>query len=338
MYTKRTYSFRMTMMWSLKGFLIGLAISTVAVILYKCLGWKWVQVPWLPMGLIGTALAFYIGFKNNASYDRTWEARKIWGAIVNNSRSFAAMALAYISDLHQAQPLPEAELTAVKRELVYRHLAWLSALRFQMHRPRDWEHNSKAFQDHYHLNNIVQTAEELDRELASLLKPEELQAIKGVANKATQILRLQSEALAAIRRRDLIDNLRHMELQRLISALYEEQGKSERIKNFPFPRQYASTGINLIKLFSFVLPFGLIKTFEDMGPHLVWLTIPFSAMVNWVFVLMEMIGDFSENPFEGSYNDVPIISISRGIEIDLREMLQETNVPGPIVPVEGFLV
>ena len=53
---------------------------------------------------------------------------------------------------------------------------------------------------------------------------------------------------------------------------------------------------------------------------------------------MEMIGDFSENPFEGTYNDVPITSISRGIEIDLREMLNENNIPKPIVAENGFLM
>jgi putative membrane protein len=307
--------------------------------MYRCLGWKWVQIPWLPMGLIGTALAFYIGFKNNASYDRTWEARKIWGGIVNDSRAFAAMSLSYISNLHRPEPLPDTTLEQLRKSMIYRHLAWVNALRFQMHQPREWEHDNRRFKEHFRMNkDTPQTAEELQDLLSQLLPAEELHLLKTVSNKATHILKLQSTALAAIRQDKLIDDLRHMELQRLISSLYDQQGKTERIKNFPFPRQYASTGINLIKLFTFVLPFGLLKTFDDMGPYLVWLTIPFSAVVNWVFVLMEMIGDFSENPFEGSYNDVPIVSISRNIEIDLREMLQEVNIPGPVTPVEGFLM
>lgn len=69
-----------------------------------------------------------------------------------------------------------------------------------------------------------------------------------------------------------------------------------------------------------------------------WLTVPFSALIIWVFFLMELIGDFSENPFEGTYNDVPITSISRAIEIDLREMLGETNIPAPLKAENGFLM
>lgn len=338
MYVKRTYSFRMTLMWSLRGFTIGLILATIAVLIYKVVGWKWVQIPWLPMGLIGTALAFYIGFKNNASYDRTWEARKIWGAIVNDSRSFTAMILSYISNLHNPDPLSDQELQAVKRSVIYRHLAWLAALRYQLHQHREWEHDNTAFRDYYKMNNMPRTPEELDKALAALMSPEELQAVKGASNKATQIMRLQSDALALLRRRKLIDDFRQMELQRLIAAFYDSQGASERIKNFPFPRQYASTGINLIKLFMIVLPFGLLRSFDDMGKYMVWLTVPFSAMVNWVFVLMEMIGDYSENPFEGSFNDIPIVSISRGIEIDLREMMGETDIPKPIAAMEGFLI
>jgi putative membrane protein len=70
----------------------------------------------------------------------------------------------------------------------------------------------------------------------------------------------------------------------------------------------------------------------------VWLTVPFSALVTWVFILMEMIGDFSENPFEGTYNDVPITSISRTIEIDLKEMLGEKEVPPALQPIDGMLL
>ena len=66
--------------------------------------------------------------------------------------------------------------------------------------------------------------------------------------------------------------------------------------------------------------------------------MPFSAIVTWVFILMEMIGDYSENPFEGTYNDVPISSISRTIEIDLKEMLGEQDIPPAMQPVDGMLM
>lgn len=72
--------------------------------------------------------------------------------------------------------------------------------------------------------------------------------------------------------------------------------------------------------------------------NLMWLVVPFSALITWIFFLMEKIGDYSENPFEGTYNDVPITSISRGIEIDLREMFNDSFVPKPVQAQNGFMM
>jgi putative membrane protein len=151
-------------------------------------------------------------------------------------------------------------------------------------------------------------------------------------------LSLQTLDLQRLRQQGLIDDFRHIELQKFVSAMYDEQGKSERIKNFPFPRQYATIPLLFIKLVSVLLPFALIREFDTIGPHHIWLALPFNAIVTWVFILMEMIGDYSENPFEGTYNDVPISAISRGIEIDLKEILHEQEIPAPHQPVNGMLM
>ena len=79
------------------------------------------------------------------------------------------------------------------------------------------------------------------------------------------------------------------------------------------------------------------NVFAEFGNSIfAWLAIPFSMLVSWVFILMEMIGDYSENPFEGLYNDVPITSMARSIEIDIRQMLDETDLPDPIEPSGEF--
>ena len=109
---------------------------TIAL-LYK-LGWQWISIPWLPVSLIGTAVAFYVGFKNNQSYDRVWEARKIWGAVVNSSRSWAVMINAYVRKPDGS----EAEIKTIKTALIYRHIAWLYTLREQLLVPTQWEHVS----------------------------------------------------------------------------------------------------------------------------------------------------------------------------------------------------
>ena len=129
-----------------------------------------------------------------------------------------------------------------------------------------------------------------------------------------------------------------MEFHHLVSEFYNGQGKSERIKTFLFPRQYASTALWLTFVFAFLVPFGMLDVFKNMVSWLYWLSPILSALVIWVFFLMEKIGDYSENPFEGTYNDVPITAISRTIEIDLREMINDENIPEPTKPENGFLL
>lgn len=104
----------------------------------------------------------------------------------------------------------------------------------------------------------------------------------------------------------------------------------ERLKNFPFPRQFATVNLWFVHLFALFLPFGMLQEFEKLGGPFIWLTIPFSVLSSWVFTTMEKIGESTENPFEGSSNDVPITAMSRAIEIDLLQLLGDTNVPPPI--------
>ena len=164
-------------------------------------------------------------------------------------------------------------------------------------------------------------------------------SLEGKSNLATQILKLQSTRLQKLKDDGYFDNFRHVEFHQLIVSFYEDQGKSERIKNFPFPRQYASTALWLTVLFCAFVPLGLLDILkEDVKLWVYWSGPLLSALVTWVFFLMEKIGDYSENPFEGTYNDVPITAIARGIEIDLREMLEDENIPKPIEAQNGFLL
>jgi len=135
--------------------------------------------------------------------------------------------------------------------------------------------------------------------------------------------------------KSLIDDFRHMELANMIKEFYTLQGKSERIKNFPFPRQYATVNLFFVWIFIILLPFGMLNIVSGMSNELfIWLTIPICVLVSWVFIMMELIGDYSENPFEGLFNDVPISSLARSIEIDIRQMLEETDLPDPLPPFE----
>ncbi len=150
---------------------------------------------------------------------------------------------------------------------------------------------------------------------------------------------LQSKQLAELRKKSLLDDFRHMQIMTVIEEFYTLQGKAERIKKFPFPRQYATVNFFFVVLFLIVLPFALMEVFHDLHPELsIWTAVPVSVVLSWVFLTMEMIGDYSENPFEGLANDVPIRSMARGIEIDIRQMLDETDLPAPDGPADGSAI
>ncbi len=338
MHAGRFFSLGQTIFWTRKSILIFMLTSTIPVILYKYVGLHWIAFPWFPIALIGTAVAFYLGFKNNASYDRLWEARKIWGGIVNSSRSWGILVLDYISNLHATKKLSDVELKKIHIRLIYRHIAWLTALRKQLRAEKAWEHNDKrnnearVFLDTMFDGNINK------KDFISLLPADEVAYLCSKKNVATHIIRKQSAELKELREAGYIDDFRHIAMEDILVDFYTQQGKSERIKNFPFPRQYATMNLFFVWLFILLVPFGMIGEFDKIGSHFVWLTVPFSIIVSWVFHTMEMIGDYSENPFEGLWNDVPIYTIARGIEIDLRDMLDEDNLPPPITPDPKYSV
>jgi ion channel-forming bestrophin family protein len=337
MYIKRHFSLTIMYFISWRILIWSFCTGAIAFTTYDLLNWKWVAIPWLPVSLIGTAVAFYVGFKNNQSYDRSWEARKIWGGIVNTSRSFCAASKAFITNDFATRPVSQAELKEELRVLIYRHIGWLYALKHAMWQRTNWEHQFKSStrQRNYFSKRLALHGP--DESLARYLSAEEMEWIKTKKNRASQLLDKQSQHLAGLRKRGLIDDFRHMELQRLISELYSEQGRSERIKNTPLPRQYATSSSIFILLFTFLLPFGMLTEFSKLGDGLMWLLVPFNLVVSWVFTLMEYIGDYSENPFEGLLNDVPIYSIVRNTEIDLKDMLDEEDLPERVEPVFDVL-
>jgi putative membrane protein len=331
--------------WTRRDTAILLLIALVPVIVYELFDQRWLHLPWLPIAVVGTAVAFIISFQNNATYDRVWEARKIWGGIVNTSRAWGIMVNDFISNDFADEEVSESELSSIRKELVFRHVAWLTALRHAMRQPRPWEHammhpTNKEWRDSI---GVREQQYSLEEELAPYLSGEERAYLETKTNKAAQLISLQSKELRRLRTRSLIEDFRHMEMENVLVELLALQGKSERIKNFPYPRQYATLNWIFLWIFVLLLPFGVMFEFEKIGEtlldshpligaHFVWLSVPFSVLVMWVFHTMERIGRVSENPFEGTPNDVPITTIARGIEIDLREMMDESpdSIPPPI--------
>ncbi len=303
------------------------------------------HIPWLPMSVIGTAVAFYVGFKNNQAYDRLWEARKIWGGMVNDSRTWGMMVDGYVSNLNADAPVSDHELKSIKRRLIYRHIGWLYAHRSQLLAPTEWEHISQGgnlarFARRYQrLFGVGLVEDEVTRiELKHYLPADEHNALIAAVNTATQTINAQSRDLRALRERGLLDCFRHTQMVGVLQSFYALQGKNERIKKFPLPRQYANMSRYFVGIFVALLPFSMIPELQDLGGWGIWLSIPITALIGWVYVMMEVVGDYTENPFQGMANDIPMLSLCRTIEIDMRQMLGETDLPDPIRSKNGVLM
>ncbi len=340
MHTGRRFTLREVLYWTRRDILFYLLVGAIPTALHQALGWSWLAIPWVPIAVVGTAVAFMVGFKNNASYNRLWEARQIYGAIVNTSRSWGIMAMDFVAVESAESANRSADLNAAHTRLMHRHLAWLHALRFQLRAPRGWENMQKEQNREYRVKFSVeeQDGATLADALTGLISADEKSRVLGKSNVATQLIALQSSDLRELHARGLLSELRQVEMQNLLVDLYTQQGKCERIKNFPYPRQYATVNLMFIRLFNGLVPLGMLSEFAKLGAGFAWLTIPFSALVAWVFLMMERIGEATENPFEGNVNDVPITAMTRTIEIDLREMLGEADIPAPLLPHNNILM
>lgn len=325
MHVGKNYSFKEFIIWTRRTLYKLIVLSCIPTFLYHYLDVKWIAIPWTVVALLGTATAFIIGFKNTQTYNRTWEARQIWGSILNSSRVWGTMSRDFISN------------TEKTKELVYRHFAWLTALRYQMRNVKEWENIENTTNREYQQFYVIPERETtLENELSKYISDkEELNYILSTKNMAAQILSLQSKTLKILEKEGDLDSFRFIEMQKLVRDLYDNQGKSERIKNFPYPRQFATINSIFIKLFCILLPFGMLKEFDKLNEtvtglmqgNMVLLVIPFSVIITWVYTSLEQVGESTGNPFEGGANDVPISQMCRTIEIDMREMLGETDLP-----------
>ncbi len=333
MYIKRNISWGIILRYAWKNLVFFTLWAASIFAAYYFLDWKHIDVPFQPLTVIGIAVAFYIGFKNSQSYDRFWEARKIWGGIVNYSRTWANNVLSFVEDDHET-----------KRVLIYRHLAWINALRIQLRQPTSFsikENRSveRLFDRHGERNPVCAG-------LDSFLSPEEDADLENRKNVATHLVKNQGLHLKKLLGEGKITEFDKQVFHNVLEELYNLQGRCERIKNTPFPRQYAYFSTLFTWIFVLLLPFGLLSVFESEIKELrtpsqqqvfLGLMVPFSVLISWIFTTMEKVGSNSEDPFEGRLNDVPMTALCRTIEIDLRDMLDESKLPEKVKPKDHIL-
>lgn len=278
-------------------------ISLLVTVLYEKLGMTWISFPSLPLSLVGAALTIFLAFRNNSAYDRWWEARNLWGALVNSSRTFARQVLTLIAAQNENE---KEEVATFQRKLIHYQIAYVHLLR-----------------SHLRHTNPLAEAEEL-------IEPEVLSAIKHIDNAPLAIAQLMGEKLREAYDRNWLTDFRLMALDNNLTDLMNIQGGCERIKNTPLPRQYDFFPRFFVNIHWVLLPLGLISTAS-------WFTPVIATLIGFIFLALDNIGREIEDPFDFTHNDIPMLALSRTIEINLRELLKENEIPPQIKPVGGFL-
>ncbi len=325
----KTYEF---LLWSRRNLYVSVPLSMVSVTLYAALGWTWLSIPWSVVLLLGTTVALISGFKNTQTYNRSAEAQQVWSSIVTSSRIWAVLCRDFLGG-------DDA------RKLVHRHIAWLTSMRFAMRGPRPWETVDQKSNAEFRKNYRVPEWEgSLEAALATSIACDEAAVILNTTNHAARVLHMQSGDVKRLMDAGALPPPAFLELQKTLRELHDQQSRSERIKNFPYPRQYAVVSALFVRIFCLLLPFGMVSQFAQLNDlvaapmkgHMAWLTIPFSAVIGWMYTSLDQVGESTSNPFEGSANDVPISQISAMIEIELRELLGERDVPALAPPINGI--
>lgn len=311
MITRRHLRLDTAIRYSWRNILYSAICSTLAYITHLILGFSQISMPIGIVAILGTALAIILGFRNSSAYDRWWEARKIWGGVVNESRTFTRQALTIVDP----KDVPK-EFWQICTRIVRYQIAWVNALRLQLR-----EQTDKAL---------------WDKEVGSYLRPKDYEFIMGKTNKVTQLAMLNGYAIKELNAHETMDIFSYIQMDDTLTRLTDLQGKAERIKATPLPRPYDYYTLAFLNTFILFFPFAFMPTFTDM--EMSWLIFPITVVVGWIFFQIYVLGHSMSSPFQNWKTDVPLSAISTIIEIDLKEIIQDENIPSKLKENNGALM
>lgn len=266
----------------IKSQILFIGIFAVAIGILDMLPWfQKISLPLNIPALLGTAVSLLLAFRTSQSYERWWEARTVWGAIVNDSRSFVRLVIQF---------LPAEDHKTVK-EFAERQIIWTYALGESLRK--------LPFSD----------------KVQNYLNKHQIQAV----NVPNALLDAHSRQLKEIGTSKLTD-FQQMQLNDMVTRLCDSMGKCERLKNTVFPRSYSVLVHTLIYVFAIILPFGL-----DDSQLIIEILITF--LIPIVFITIEKTSIMMQDPFENRPVDTPVTSLAQTIEINIRQMIGEQNVP-----------
>ena len=253
------------------------------------------------LSIFGTVIGILLAFRTNSCYGRWWEARILWGGIVNDSRTWVRQILVFCDPVEQG-----VESDFQLQQMAHRQVALCLSLS-----------RSLRGQDPF-------------ADLASLLDDDVLSELKRHTNVPNAILLRHGIELRRLYEEGRLDSYRFCELEQTLRRLTDRMGGCERIKNTPFPTSYAMLVHALVYLFILALPIGLTQ----MPSAALFATALTSGLG---FLIVERIAIYLQDPFANQPSDTPMLGLSRTIEINIRQMLKEAKIPDPLKPVDGIL-
>lgn len=283
------------------------AISVVVTILYEKVTYFHYSITATPFTLVGLPLGIFLGFRNNTAYDRFWEGRKLWGSLVNTSRSLTRQSLTMLELQPEAVRDPQCheEIRAFEVKVVHMVIAYVHALRHHLRGTSPFE------------------------AIKHIIDEDEVKRLEGMDNVPYAILQRLGEYFVEARNKYWIHVFHVPTIEASLTSLTDIQGACERIKSTPIPFSYTVLMHRIVAVYCSLLPFGLMDSIQWVTPFVV-------LAISYCFFGLDAIGDELEDPFGMDVNDLPLKAISRTIERNLRERLGE-ELPAAHTPKRGIL-
>ena len=280
--------------------LYGVTIELLEII-YRSITSHDLSIPMTVPTVLGTIISLLLAFRSNLSYDRWWEARIVWGAIVNDSRTLARQIVSLI------EGDDENGIRKFKRKFLLRQIAWNFAL-------------AKTLRNGIPLPYIEK-----------FLSTEEFEYVAKFDNVPNALLNLHARDLKIALRNGWLNRFQQVEIDGTLTRLCDAMGKCERIKKTVFPSTYSMYIHFALWVFTLLLPFALVDLFG-------FIMVPVLIVISACFFLIEKMAIHLQDPFENKPTDIPVLTISRTIERDLKQLLEEKEVPIEMEPKSFYVM
>lgn len=300
---------RLTRAWP--RILLATLLSVAVTFIERGLKLQTYSLTTTPFTILGVAISFFLGFRNTTAYNRYWEARTLWGRIINTARSLGRQILTQtaprgvLGGYGAEEDAPPPESPPIDAE--------------EARELRVWQERTISLVIGYAhaLRHHLLGSDPLS-DLQARLQPEEIARLRGQDNVPMVLLSLLAERLRDARRRGWTARPDVMAIENSLTQLTDAQGGCERIRNTPIPLTYTLLSHRIVTIFCCALPFGLVDSVKLLTPCVVFL-------VSYAFIGLDVLGEEISDPFGSDPHDLPLASLTGTIEKNLLQLLQDAN-------------